>query len=337
MRQIKEVKQEDIAKALNISIVSVSNALNGRKGVGEELRRKVKEKARELGYQPLQTAAAKSQRPCQIGVMIARRYVKDDTSFYMDIYKYIALEAVREDCVTSLIIRDEEMEISWPEPGFLPQDMEMEGMIFIGKTDREFIRRMREQLKVPMAGIGFYDLDRTIDYVFTDDFHAGQQITHRLIRAGHKNIAFAGNQLADCGISDCYMGYCKALWVNGLKEKEYLAISENGEEQDFELPEDMPTAYIVHDRQTAELLVNKFYQRGLRVPEDVSVAASGHIGGRVLGSLVLSGYENSNEMLARTGIRVLKEKMENEKSERRLWMTDACFIEGNTIRRLDPC
>ena len=46
----KEVKLSDIASALDVSVISVSNALNNRKGISEELRRKAKEKADELGY-----------------------------------------------------------------------------------------------------------------------------------------------------------------------------------------------------------------------------------------------------------------------------------------------
>lgn len=115
---MKETRLEDIAKELNISIVSVSNALNGKKGVGEELRQKVKEKARELGYQFM---AVKNQKLYQIGVMIAERYMnmKESASIYMDIYKHIALEAAREDSMTSLIIVDDKKENLRSEIGSL--------------------------------------------------------------------------------------------------------------------------------------------------------------------------------------------------------------------------
>ena len=47
MKHKKEIRMEDIARELNISIVSVSNALKNKNGVGEELRQSVKEKAAE--------------------------------------------------------------------------------------------------------------------------------------------------------------------------------------------------------------------------------------------------------------------------------------------------
>ena len=43
-------KMQDIADALSTSRVSVWKALNDRPGVSKELREKVYEKAREIGY-----------------------------------------------------------------------------------------------------------------------------------------------------------------------------------------------------------------------------------------------------------------------------------------------
>ena len=40
----------DIASALNISAISVSRALSGKIGVGDELREKILFKAKEMGY-----------------------------------------------------------------------------------------------------------------------------------------------------------------------------------------------------------------------------------------------------------------------------------------------
>ena len=47
---------EIIAKELNISIASVSRALNDRPGVGEGLRARILEKAHDMNYAPNATA-----------------------------------------------------------------------------------------------------------------------------------------------------------------------------------------------------------------------------------------------------------------------------------------
>ena len=63
------VKMKDIAEALNVSTVTVSNALAGRKGVSEEVRTRVVEKAKELGYD-MKKNTNKSQG-FTIGVIVA--------------------------------------------------------------------------------------------------------------------------------------------------------------------------------------------------------------------------------------------------------------------------
>ena len=50
MKKMGNVKLKDMAEALNVSTVTVSNALAGRKGVSEEVRSQVVAKAKELGY-----------------------------------------------------------------------------------------------------------------------------------------------------------------------------------------------------------------------------------------------------------------------------------------------
>lgn len=50
MRQRKDIKLQDIAEALGVSVVTVSNALSNKKGVSDALRSSIYAKAQELGY-----------------------------------------------------------------------------------------------------------------------------------------------------------------------------------------------------------------------------------------------------------------------------------------------
>ena len=53
------VKMLDIATKLGVSVVTVSNALAGRDGVSEQMRKKICETAEKMGYKPSNT---KSER-----------------------------------------------------------------------------------------------------------------------------------------------------------------------------------------------------------------------------------------------------------------------------------
>ena len=58
----KEVRLADIANQLNVSTVTVSNALTGQKGVSQELRERIKDTAVKMGYQPRTAAAVPARK-----------------------------------------------------------------------------------------------------------------------------------------------------------------------------------------------------------------------------------------------------------------------------------
>ena len=101
MGQKKKVKLEDIAEKLDVSIVTVSNALKGKKGVSSEMRERILATAEKMGYQ--NTLREKKDHDSYIiGVAVAEKYVKEFPSFYMDIYQRIAGEAVKKGILRCL-------------------------------------------------------------------------------------------------------------------------------------------------------------------------------------------------------------------------------------------
>lgn len=65
------ITQRDVASSLGVSISAVSLALAGRPGVGEDLRRRILERAAELGYRPNASAVAlRTSRTRILGLLI---------------------------------------------------------------------------------------------------------------------------------------------------------------------------------------------------------------------------------------------------------------------------
>ena len=109
MGQKKNVKMEDIAETLGVSVVTVSNALKGKKGVSDSLRKKIADTAEKMGYRTV-VREKKEEKSYIIGVAVAEKYVKEFPSFYMDIYKSIAAEAVKKGHLTVLEVVNSEKE-----------------------------------------------------------------------------------------------------------------------------------------------------------------------------------------------------------------------------------
>lgn len=338
MGQKKEVKLKDIASALDISIVSVSNALNGKKGVSPELRRKVHKKAEELGYQFPQTTVRRVPGSYCIGVMIAERYVKEFPSFYMEVYKQIAQAAAKKGSLVVLEIIDVEKE-ELKNPAAYFTNMTIHGIIFLGEINIEFIRQIKETNKVPAVGIDFYDVNEAMDYIIPDSFHGMQAITQRMIDAGHRDIAFLGNPCATESILDRYMGYCMALEMNGIRERPDRVIPDRRKDRksyrvDFDLPERLPTAFVANCDKSAYILIDKLRRRGIRVPEDISVAGFDHSYPPASEELLLTTYESDGRTLARVGVNTLLKRMERGDGAGGIQIVEGQIIEGNTVRKV---
>lgn len=334
MKERKEVKLSDIASALEISVVSVSNALNNRKGVSEGLRRRVKEKADELGYKLPDTKPKKENKFYSIGVMMAERDVVEFPSFYMDVYKQIAQVITKRGGYPLLDVVDKERESLKRITKFF-LNMEVDGILFVGRMDTGFIQEVRKQKKVPVVGIDFYDMAEDIDYVVTDNLHGMQEMTQILLDAGLKDIVFMGSPQDSPGDMDRYMGYCKAMKSSGCRErliKESIKYN-RGYEFEVDLPPDLPEAFAVSHEKMAYMLIEKLTARGIRVPEDVSVVGFGH-SQQQWGEYELTTYESSEKHLAQTGIDTLMKMIQGKHTDRKkryIRTVEGRVVVGNTV------
>ena len=85
----KQVTMKDIAQEMGVSIVTVSKALSGKDGVGEELRERIIDKAHELNYVIKGTQDDES-RNLNIAIVIAERFISDN-AFYFKIYQKLLM------------------------------------------------------------------------------------------------------------------------------------------------------------------------------------------------------------------------------------------------------
>ena len=90
----------DIAAKLGVSIVSVSKALAGKEGVGEEMRARILATAKEMGFQSPAAKAAKTQEGEGkiIGIVVADRFF-DENTFYSNLYRALLRAGINRKSV----------------------------------------------------------------------------------------------------------------------------------------------------------------------------------------------------------------------------------------------
>ena len=276
----KSVKLADIAKQCGVSTVTVSKALSGQKGVSEEMREKIVQLARELGYK--QPSAKKTREVASknynIAVLIHERYLDKYDSFYFRLYQNIASNAVSVGSFTTLEVVTNEAERSCTLP-LLVQENKADGVIIMGEFSQEYLEMLiKTPGNVPFVYLDTCDTRVEMDSVISDSFYGSYYMTNYLFEMGHKKIGFVGNILGTSSITDRYLGYVKSLMEHGLKYSDICIIEDRSVEtgimyssDNLELPKNMPTAFVCNCDLAASVLIKRLEDDGYNVPDDFSV------------------------------------------------------------------
>lgn len=272
----KTVTMKNIADALGVSTVTVSKALSDKEGVGEQLRRTIKQKAGEMGYCHT-TAKEKNVQDgfkFNIGVIVASNYVDPDSyAFYLKVYHHIILALTKSNYsgIMEIITNDMRENMTMP---VVAADRKVDGLIVLGQFSTAYVRKLKD-MGIPLVLLDFYDGELDADSVVTDNVYGMYRLTEYCIGMGHKKIAFVGSIHATSSILDRYLGYYRALLVHGIEPRADYVLEDRDEnclfKSEIALPEDMPTVFVCNCDELAYLLMEQLRKKGLRVPEDVSV------------------------------------------------------------------
>ena len=267
---MKKTSMRDIAKAVGTSAVTVSKALAGKPGMSDRLRGKILKKAREMGYEyPGGRTVLKEHM--NIGILIPNRYFETD-SFYAEMYKKLIKKLSEQEHFGLLEILSAEKEAALVMPNLLSTG-HVDGLILLGEPSKAYYRKIA-QAGIPMVFLDFYDEQANADAVAGDNSYGTYRLTSHLIRQGHTEIGFIGNRKATSSIMDRFLGYYRAMLVNDLPVREEWIVDDRdvaGVNIPILLPEKLPTAFVCNCDMTAKRLMEQLQEKGIRVPEDISV------------------------------------------------------------------
>lgn len=268
----KQVTLSDIAEVCGTSNVTVSKALSGKDGVGDELRERIKAVAREMGYTSA-VKASQSEINGNIGVIIPEKFLTPIGTFYWALYNRI-VQRLKEDnisCIQENIGEDEEAALV--TPNILAND-KITGLISLGQLSPEYVKMLMQKTN-NLVLLDYYIPGIDTDCVISNGISGAYRITKHLIENGHKNIGFIGTRLATSSIFDRFTGFARAMLEHNLPIREDWIINDrkndnmNFGEMDF--PSTMPTAFVCNCDEIAFAAIRKLKSLGYSVPDDISV------------------------------------------------------------------
>lgn len=271
---------KELAHKLDVSPTTVSNVIHGKtREVSEATIQLVEQAVREYNYIPNMSARALAQNSSHIIGVVLKFIPKKELNALQDPFAgelMGALEACIREAGYYMMLH---VASSVQEIVHLMQTWNVDGLVLTGFHAQDY-RQIRSQSQKPMVFVDCYFGDVGIPYsnIGLEDQLGGRLMTEHLIQLDHRRIAF----LSDNRIGNDWMrwlGYCEAMEQAGLPYSEaenYIQIR-SGRAFDASLaraltPRGRYTALFFASDYYAMRGMDYLYDRGIRVPADLSVA-----------------------------------------------------------------
>lgn len=310
---------KDIAKELGLSAAAVSKALNDKEDISPEIKIKVKEKAKEMNYQKNETAARLvSKKSNTIGVFVfARDKIKMEES---SAFKYIEvyLNRVKNlgyDVLLFSIDDDDNINNSVLK---LCLERNVEGVIIIGANKNQKCIQDVIDYSIPTVFVeANITGNLTTNISFNDISGIEKSITY-LENKGHKKIAFIRGDLRTDLSRTRFLTYVDLISQFSEYNDNFVFQGDFSLESGYEVAQkvseltEKPTAIVSSGDLMAIGLMRGLKEKGIRVPEDISVVGyDGFEIGRYIG-VPLTTIKQDFLKMANETVDMLFEMIENK-------------------------
>ncbi len=313
----KGTRMIDIAESLNISVVTVSNALNNRGGVSPELREMIKKIADEIGYQYDNSNLNSLQKheSYNIGVISSEISSLETNTHIWHLSQVISNIVIKKNLFTI----NETITQKMQKENILPKTVsenKISALIILGNFEESYLSRLTD-LNIPLVYIGFSIPSVKCTSIIIDLFNGAYTLTNHLIKNGHKKIGFVGNiSPQNNPYFDVFLGYQKALYTNNLYSNDSFNIAVNdvmgNDLKNINFKNiSLATAYICSNDDIALRLINSLKKAGYRTPEDISVVGFGNTNASEISDPMITTIDLNMEYIAEHILILLLKKFEN--------------------------
>ncbi len=311
------VTLEDIARALNVSKMTVSRAINNHPEISAETRARILATAQKMNYRPNQFARAlTTSRSYLIGIVVPDLM----HSYFAEICRGVEIEARPAGYQNLICNTDEEARKEMEEIEALLS--RTDGLIVasaLSKSESKFYRKLLSE------GANVVLIDRLLDglscsAVTTDDVEVGRLATEHLIKLGHRKIGHLRGPNVSTSLRRL-QGYQHAIAKAGLKslvrECGFTESDGYAAMQKWIAARNLPTAIFAANDPAAIGAMAALSDAGLSVPEDVAFVGAGSIHYGDMLRVPLTTVSWSTLAMGQSAAELLLERMNGKMKGRR--------------------
>lgn len=304
---------QDVASEAGVSFSAVSKVIRGANGVSPQMHRRVTAAIEKLGYRPHTGARAMRGRSFTIGVMLVELTSPFQPEVVQGISDYLETTPYQEVIIAG---------------GLSPErqkrsiealvDRQVDGLIVIAPwMDAEWLEELG--VKIPTVVVARHGTAKNFDTVVDDEYEGARLMVDHLVKLGHTKIVHTGMPSGDLepfvlSHSARRDGYEQAMKRHGLVpqviETTYsepggyqAAVSAFSQEQ-------LPSAIFAGADIAALGVLRAAEERGLRVPEDITVVGYDNTYVSGIGRISLTTVDQSGQLTGANSARLLLERIQ---------------------------
>lgn len=321
-----------VAQDAGVSVAAVSKVLRNAYGVSDVLRAKVESSIGKLNYRPSTAARAMRGRTNTFGVLA----IELSNPFLPGVIEAANSALLEFNCKSLIGLGHSAtmIEASMIESMI---DNRMDGVLLIApRISSEVLERYARD--IPIAVIAHHEPHaETFDTVNSDDRQGAVLAVETALARGYSELAMLSYENAELPSSvvaqQRELGYLEAMQRAG-KEARILRLppmemDRTEEIEKFIALPDRPRAVFVWSDLDAVPLINAARVSGVRVPEDLAIIGYDNSPVARLPLIGLSSIDQNAELLGRTAIQLLLERIDGRTSARHVLIEPHIEIRGS--------
>ncbi|HNW51860.1 MAG TPA: LacI family DNA-binding transcriptional regulator [Prolixibacteraceae bacterium] len=336
----KQSTIQDIARALNISVSTVSRALSDHPKISQATKDQVWNVAHELQYQ-VNTVASnlRKGKANTIGMIVPRI----NRHFFSNVIT--GVESVLNPLGYNLIICQSDEKLSREVENIKTLVSNRVGGIIISLSiETHDVKHLQKVLgsHVPLVLFDRISDQLHVSMVENDDVYGAYEMTRHLLQQGYRKIIWMGGPRNINIYRNRYNGYLKAMAEFGVDVSDQLCFEGTPTIQvAFDCARkileknNLPDAIFATSDYMAMGVIQACNEKGLRVPDDMAVAGYANEPFAELISPKLTTVEQFSEEIGKAAAQLLLEELDSENEEiipKRMVLKPKLIIRESTIR-----
>lgn len=335
----KKTSITEFARLMGVAPSTISRALNGMPGVSDELRKKIKEKAKDINYVSYSRLSGFMEDKRKIIAVIAN----DIRNPYYSEVMYAIQQRLIEENYQTIIFNSGDKEENMARLLKLIEELRCSGIIHLTVPSERSSTILRE-CSIPIILINRMLKGFDTDVVTLDNYEAGYVVTRYLVEQGHTNIGYLKGPEESSSSFLRFEGYQKAMKNYRFRlPKEAIFQGDLSMEVGRQCAEkftslreaDRPTAMIISNDLAAHGFIAGCILQGLRIPDDISVVSFDNNRFAAASEVPITTINCFGDEMGRKAAEVMLRRLKNPNKKIEKIIMKPILIKRNSVKNLN--